>query len=97
MAPISSRAPVTSRAGVDPRADESIPAGLSGGDHRAGGDHPAVQLELLLSDSYVDLAAERIDCAIRITADPPADLEKTIKDGIAVRGALIKASGIQPE
>ena len=35
-------------------------------------DHPAVQLELSLSDGYVDLAAERIDCAIRITADPPA-------------------------
>lgn len=32
---------------------------------------PAVALELMLSDGYVDLAAERIDCAIRITADPP--------------------------
>ncbi len=33
--------------------------------------YPAVALELTLSDGYVDLAAERIDCAIRITADPP--------------------------
>lgn len=33
---------------------------------------PAIALELTLSDGYVDLAAERIDCAIRITADPPA-------------------------
>jgi tripartite-type tricarboxylate transporter receptor subunit TctC len=32
-----------------------------------------------------------------VTADPPADLAKTIKDGLAVRGQLIKASGIQPE
>lgn len=35
-------------------------------------DHPAVELELSLSDHNVDLAAERIDCAIRITAHPPA-------------------------
>ncbi|KQM14589.1 LysR family transcriptional regulator [Sphingomonas sp. Leaf24] len=34
--------------------------------------YPAVALELTLSDGYVDLAAGRIDCAIRITADPPA-------------------------
>ncbi|MGN7159183.1 LysR family transcriptional regulator [Sphingomonas sp. SAFR-052] len=34
--------------------------------------YPAIALELTLSDSYVDLAAQRIDCAIRITADPPA-------------------------
>jgi tripartite-type tricarboxylate transporter receptor subunit TctC len=32
-----------------------------------------------------------------VTADSPADLGKTIKDGIAVRGELIKAAGIQPE
>lgn len=35
-------------------------------------DYPAVALELNLSDALVDLAAGRIDCAIRITADPPA-------------------------
>ncbi|MGN5375598.1 LysR family transcriptional regulator [Sphingomonas hankookensis] len=35
-------------------------------------DHPAVELELSLSDHIVDLAADRIDCAIRITAHPPA-------------------------
>ncbi|MDJ0278123.1 LysR family transcriptional regulator [Sphingomonas sp. 2R-10] len=35
-------------------------------------DHPAVELELSLSDHVVDLAADRIDCAIRITAHPPA-------------------------
>lgn len=34
--------------------------------------YPAIALELTLSDGYVDLTAERIDCAIRITADPPA-------------------------
>ncbi|KQM31254.1 LysR family transcriptional regulator [Sphingomonas sp. Leaf10] len=34
--------------------------------------YPAIALELTLSDGYVDLAADRIDCAIRITADPPA-------------------------
>ncbi|KQN82455.1 LysR family transcriptional regulator [Sphingomonas sp. Leaf67] len=34
--------------------------------------YPAIALELTLSDGYVDLAAERIDCAIRITAEPPA-------------------------
>lgn len=33
--------------------------------------YPAIALELTLSDGYVDLAAQRIDCAIRITADPP--------------------------
>ncbi|MEP9401412.1 LysR family transcriptional regulator [Sphingomonas sp. VNH70] len=33
--------------------------------------HPAVAPELLLSDGYVDLAAARIDCAIRITAEVP--------------------------
>lgn len=32
-----------------------------------------------------------------VTADPPADLAKTIKDGLDVRGKLIKAAGIQPE
>lgn len=32
-----------------------------------------------------------------VTADPPADLAKTIKDGLSVRGQLIKAAGIQPE
>jgi tripartite-type tricarboxylate transporter receptor subunit TctC len=32
-----------------------------------------------------------------VTADPPADLGKTIADGIKVRGDLIKAAGIQPE
>ncbi len=32
-----------------------------------------------------------------VTANPPAELAKTIKDGLAVRGALIKAAGIQPE
>lgn len=31
-----------------------------------------------------------------VTADPPADLAKTIKDGLAVRGELIKAAGIKP-
>ena len=34
--------------------------------------YPAIALELTLSDGYIDLAAGRIDCAIRITADPPA-------------------------
>lgn len=34
--------------------------------------YPAIALELTLSDGYVDLAAQRIDCAIRITANPPA-------------------------
>ena len=32
-----------------------------------------------------------------VTANPPADLTKTIKDGLDVRGRLIKASGLQPE
>jgi tripartite-type tricarboxylate transporter receptor subunit TctC len=32
-----------------------------------------------------------------VTADSPADLGKAIKDGIAIRGQLIKAAGIQPE
>lgn len=32
-----------------------------------------------------------------VTADSPADLGKSIKDGLAVRGALIKAAGIKPE
>lgn len=32
-----------------------------------------------------------------VTADPPAELGKTIADGIKVRGELIKAAGIQPE
>ncbi len=32
-----------------------------------------------------------------VTADPPADLAKAIKDGLAVRGALIKAAGIEAE
>ena len=32
-----------------------------------------------------------------VTADPPADLAKTITDGIKIRGELIKAAGIQPE
>ena len=32
-----------------------------------------------------------------VTADPPADLAKTIREGLDVRGQLIKAAGIQPE
>jgi tripartite-type tricarboxylate transporter receptor subunit TctC len=32
-----------------------------------------------------------------VTADSPADLGKAIKNGIAVRGELIKAAGIKPE
>jgi tripartite-type tricarboxylate transporter receptor subunit TctC len=32
-----------------------------------------------------------------VTADPPADLAKTITDGLKIRGELIKAAGIQPE
>ena len=32
-----------------------------------------------------------------VTANPPADLAKTITDGLEVRGRLVKASGIQPE
>ena len=32
-----------------------------------------------------------------VTAKPPADLAKAIKDGLEVRGRLIKAAGIQPE
>ena len=32
-----------------------------------------------------------------VTANPPADLAKTIKEGLDLRGKLIKASGIQPE
>lgn len=36
--------------------------------------HPKVAFELLLSDAYVDLASERIDCAIRITDRVPPGL-----------------------
>jgi tripartite-type tricarboxylate transporter receptor subunit TctC len=32
-----------------------------------------------------------------VTANPPAELAKTITDGLEVRGRLIKAAGIQPE
>jgi tripartite-type tricarboxylate transporter receptor subunit TctC len=32
-----------------------------------------------------------------VTANPPEDLAKTIKEGLEVRGKLIKAAGIQPE
>ena len=32
-----------------------------------------------------------------VTANPPEALAKTIKEGLDVRGKLIKASGIQPE
>lgn len=32
-----------------------------------------------------------------VTANPPAELAKTIKDGLELRGKLIKAAGIQPE
>jgi tripartite-type tricarboxylate transporter receptor subunit TctC len=32
-----------------------------------------------------------------VTADSPAELAKTITDGIRIRGDLIKAAGIQPE
>jgi tripartite-type tricarboxylate transporter receptor subunit TctC len=32
-----------------------------------------------------------------VTANPPEELAKTIKDGLDVRGKLIKAAGIQPE
>ena len=32
-----------------------------------------------------------------VTAEPPAALGKAIKDGLAIRGELIKAAGIQPE
>jgi tripartite-type tricarboxylate transporter receptor subunit TctC len=32
-----------------------------------------------------------------VTANPPPELAKTIKEGLAVRGKLIKAAGIQPE
>ena len=32
-----------------------------------------------------------------VTANPPSELAKTIKEGLAVRGKLIKASGMQPE
>lgn len=37
--------------------------------------YPKVELELNLSDAYVDLLAERIDVAIRITSEVPASLE----------------------
>lgn len=37
--------------------------------------HPRVELELNLSDAYVDLLADRVDVAIRITSDVPASLE----------------------
>lgn len=37
--------------------------------------HPQVELELNLSDAYVDLLSERVDVAIRITSDVPASLE----------------------
>lgn len=38
-------------------------------------DYPKVELELNLSDAYVDLLTERIDVAIRITDEVPASLE----------------------
>lgn len=37
--------------------------------------HPRVELELNLSDAYVDLLADRVDVAVRITSDVPASLE----------------------
>ncbi|HEX7875518.1 MAG TPA: LysR family transcriptional regulator [Sphingobium sp.] len=37
--------------------------------------HPQVELELNLSDAYVDLLTERVDVAIRITSEAPASLE----------------------
>lgn len=36
--------------------------------------HPAIQLELDLTDSFVDLLAERIDVAVRIAAPPDGSL-----------------------
>ncbi|WP_380871695.1 LysR family transcriptional regulator [Sphingomonas sp. DBB INV C78] len=38
-------------------------------------EYPRIELELNLSDSYVDLLSERVDLAIRITAHVPATLE----------------------
>ncbi|HKY82764.1 MAG TPA: LysR family transcriptional regulator [Sphingobium sp.] len=37
--------------------------------------HPQVELELNLTDAYVDLLTERVDMAIRITSAVPASLE----------------------
>ena len=37
--------------------------------------HPKVELELNLTDAYIDLLAERVDVAVRITRDNPASLQ----------------------
>lgn len=42
--------------------------------HRFLDRHPAVELHVSLSDGFVDLLAERIDLAVRITAHVPATL-----------------------
>ncbi|WP_294295167.1 LysR family transcriptional regulator [uncultured Sphingomonas sp.] len=42
--------------------------------HRFLAQHPAVQLHLDLTDAAVDLFAERVDLAIRITAEVPASV-----------------------
>jgi tripartite-type tricarboxylate transporter receptor subunit TctC len=48
----------------------------------------------ILKDSAV--SKRLAGAGLVVTANPPADLAKTIKDGLAVRGELIKAAGIKP-
>lgn len=42
--------------------------------HRFLSDFPKVELEVSLSDTFIDLMADRIDLAVRITAEVPANL-----------------------
>ncbi|WP_230772303.1 LysR family transcriptional regulator [Sphingomonas sp. Leaf4] len=62
------------------------------------GHHPAITFELLLSDAYVDLAAERIDCAIRITDRVPPGLTArrlaTNRRVVCASPAYLAAAGV---
>lgn len=51
--------------------------------------YPAIELELNLTDAYVDLLAEQIDVAIRITSDIPASLDAQL---LAANGRILCAS-----
>ena len=46
----------------------------------------------------VEAVKERLGTlGLAVIADQPDDLAQTIRDGIALRGQLIKAANIQPE
>lgn len=63
--------------------------------------HPKITMSLDLSDAYVDLLADRVDLAVRITAEVPPTLEATrlatSRRVLCAAPAYLAAQGVPPD